>query len=146
MFYKVEANFEETIRICYTEDTSLFQFSRNSECDLNGRINKEIAALKKADASFKFYNIYNDNDKLTGYFAIETRPTLFLTTFFIMPEFRKNKQEVWDYIISHFKSDFCAGLFNVNTRAIRFFEKNGAVKILDVTVEDKPGSLFLFKR
>lgn len=138
-------NFEETIRTCYESDPSIETFSRNKDLGLEGRIEKEIESLKKTHSSFKFYEIF-DEDKLVGYFGIERKPAQFLTTFFIMPEYRKHKKKVWKFIKNHLPKTFFAGLFKVNTRAINFFEKNGGKPIAEIVWENKPSVIFKFER
>jgi hypothetical protein len=111
---------EKTIAFCYAADPELQKFSRNSECDLDERVKREVECLKKANETFKFFEIY-DGKSLVGYFGAETIPVPWLSTFY-------------------------SGLFKVNTRAIKFFEKHGGKKLTDSTTEDKPSVVFIFTR
>jgi hypothetical protein len=136
---------EKTIAFCYAADPELQKFSRNSECDLDERVKREVECLKKANETFKFFEIY-DGKSLVGYFGAETIPVPWLSTFFIMPEYRDRKDNVWEFISAHFPNVFYSGLFKVNTRAIKFFEKHGGKKLTDSTTEDKPSVVFIFTR
>lgn len=134
-----------TILECYTNDLSIQEFSRNSEHGIEDRTKLEVECLKNTDSSFQFYRILNGDD-LVGYFGIEDEPVKTLTTFFIMPKYRDNKDQVWDFIVSHLPEQFFAGLFKVNSRAIKFFEKKGGIQIGETLFENKPSVVFYFKR
>lgn len=133
----------DTVHYCYSMDQSLREFSRNSECDLDERIKREVDCLKFGDMTF--YKVYDDK-KFVGYFGYETQPILTLTTFFIMPEFRARKDEIFNYMVQDLDKTFYAGLFDVNIRAKRFFEKQGGKPIISAWVEDKPSTIYEFKR
>lgn len=134
-----------TILECYANDSGIQEFSRNAEHGLEGRTKLEVECLEHADSSFKFYKILN-GEELVGYFGTEESPVNCLTTFFIMPKYRDNKDQVWDFITSHLPEEFFAGLFKVNSRAIRFFENKGGKIIGETIAEDKPSIVFHFKR
>lgn len=138
-------NFEETIKKCYYLDPSIEEFSRNKDCTLDGRIQKEVEALNKTDSSFKFYEIF-DGECLVGYFGIERSPVQCLTTFFIVPEYRQHKKKIWKFVKSHLPRTFFAGLFKVNTRAINFYKKQGGKQIAEIMWENKPSVIFKFER
>lgn len=134
-----------TIHECYSKDPSIQAFSRNSEHGLEGRVKLEVEAANDVHESFKFYRIY-DNETLVGYFGTEEQPVNCLTTFFIMPEYRDRKDQVWNFIVSHLNGTFYAGLFKVNARAIKFFEKMGGKQVGETIAEGKPSVVFQFER
>ncbi len=143
---KRQHDFGKIIEFCYNSDSSLANFSRNNDVDLTGRIKKEIECLKNTDNSFKFYEITNENNEFVGYFGTERNPVQCLTTFFIMPEFRKDKKHIWKFIRKHFPKTFFAGLFKINTRAINFYKQNGGKEIGEIMWENKPSIVFKFER
>lgn len=146
IYRKVETkDYSDTIKSCWTIDPEIQKFSRNHNCDLDERVKREVAVTDLTSDTFKFYKLYSD-DNFVGYFGKENEPMPFLTTIFIMPEYRDRKQEIWDYIITHFPDTFYSGLFAINTRAISFFKKMGGIVIKDVIVEDKSAVVFEFRR
>jgi hypothetical protein len=86
------------------------------------------------------------DNKLVGYYGTEMYPIQCLTTFFIVPEFRKFKTIIWKYITRDFTADFISSLFKINTRAIAYLQNNGGVIINEVTGENKPVVILKFKR
>ncbi len=129
-------NFEQTIRKCYESDITMDKYSRNLE-----DIIKDLQALE----SFSFYEVY-ENNNLVGYFGKETVSFVCLTTFFILPEYRKHKKKIWKFIKNNLPRTFFSGLFEMNTRAIEFFKKNGGQVIAEGMWENKPSIIFKFER
>lgn len=143
MLKKQEANdLYDTVSYCYKLDPSLQEFSRNSECDLKERVNREVEGLQ---GPMKLYKVYNE-EKFVGYFGTEDEPFPFLCTFFILPEHRDHKDEIFNYMIQDMPQTFYAALFDVNVRAKKFYEKHGGNPIIAAWIEDKPSIIYEFKR
>ncbi len=142
---KVEVkNYKEIITECWKKDPKIQQYSRNYQCNLQDRVTLEVEALNTND-SLIFYCIYDKKNNFIGYFGIENKPFDCLTTMFILPEYRKNKDLIWDYIISHLPKHFYAGLFKINTRAINFYKNKGAKEVMNLTIENKDSILLEFR-
>ena len=134
------SDIKSTIEFCWSNDPDIQKFSRNFELDLKGRLEKELDWINKS-STIKFYKIM-DNNNFVGYYGNEGKV---LTTFFIMPEYRKQKDEVWKYISSQFDKEFFSGLYKMNTRAINFFLNQGGIKVADSEAENKPVVIFKFE-
>lgn len=139
LLQRQSSDIKETIRFCWQHDPEIKGFSRNSNDDLDVRVQKEVDCLNVEN--LKFFKI-SDGLNFVGYYGTEGKT---LSTFFIMPEYRKEKDLVWKFITSRFEKEFYAGLFNVNTRARKFFLKQGGVKIADTVTENKPAMVFKFE-
>lgn len=147
MFIKAEQkNLADTIKKCWEKDPAIQQFSRNWDCDLEERISREVECLKKAGDTFKFYEIFTEDGIFVGYYGQESYPLPWLTTIFVMPEFRKQAPQIWEFIASQFPEKFYSGLFKINVRAIKFYEKMGGRIVGKRSVEDKPAVTFIFDR
>ena len=142
---KEQKNWFNTIKKCWEADPAIVQFSRNFEHDLDTRVLLEVEALLAAGHSFKLYDVLDD-ELFLGYFGIETDPTPWLTTIFVMPEHRIRKDEIWNFILTHLPEHFFSGLFKINHRAIRYFEKKGGVIIGESMAENKPIFIFEFRK
>jgi hypothetical protein len=141
-----QSDINSTILFCYSNEPEMRLFSRNAEKPLEERVLREANWVKSASESLKFYDLYIDND-FAGYFGTENHPIQCLTTFFIMPKYRQFKNEIWDYMTSDFTGNYVAGVFKVNTRAAKFFEKQGG-KFLNefISEENHPSVVYLFTR
>lgn len=131
--YKIEStkNYYFILRYCYSNDKDLIEkFHVVAGTGLINCINKTIEDFKDMHESFKFYTIKKD-ESLFGYFGTEfINDTNFLTSFFIMPEFRnkEDSKEFWNIIFNHFDNKpFITGIYSNNTRASKWLEKNGGV-------------------
>lgn len=132
------------ITFCYNADPKIVSSGRTSGESLQDKIDLEVDCLLNTDESFKFYKIMN-KETMVGYFGTETTPINCLTTFFIMPEYRKDKKDIWSFILSSLNKPFYAGLFKANNRAIKFFENIGATMIQEVIAENEPVFIFEFR-
>lgn len=127
---------------CYHEDPSMIKYERN-----NGTLEelaiKEYSCLLFTDKSFKFY-IIKDED-LLGYFGTENiNNQEFLSIFFIRKKHRNRKIDIWNFIKSHFNGKFQAGLYSVNSRAIKFYKSVGGILVKESICENKPICIFEF--
>lgn len=140
---------EQTVSIfpailqCYSEDPSIIKYARNSGT-LEELATKEFDCLKNVDPSFKFY-LVKENGNTLGYFGLETvEKQQYLVSFFVRKSCRNKKNDIWNFVRSHFSGKFYSGLFQVNTRAIAFYESVGGKRVCDLVCEDKPACIFEF--
>lgn len=111
---------------------------------LDNCVNKTFNDLNKADPSFKFY-LLEDNNKQLGFFGKEY--SNYLTTIFIHPDYR-NKQSVskiWNLIKNEFTTPFYTAIYKKNTRALNFYLKNNGRIIREDVYENNPFVLIEFK-
>lgn len=80
------------------------------------------------DTASKVNNLYciKCYNKLVAIFGRELFEDLeFMTGFFISPEFRKHKQEIFTIMDSVFKNKYYVNIESKNKRAVTFFYNNG---------------------
>ena len=133
---ELSIDIESSIRMAYKIDETIMIYSRDLE---------DIISDLKNTESLKFYKILNEENVMVGYFGKEDYQVSCLTTFFIFPQYRKDKKDIWSFIASQMPNEFYSGLYDINTRAIRFFKESGGISINSIIVEDKPATIFKFK-
>lgn len=136
--------FYNTVHSAWTKDNQLNVMGLNYEGTLDDKVNKEVGILNQSSDCFKLYGIYDGTDYL-GYFGIDSKPSPWLSTFFIEPEFRNNKKEIWKFIVSHLPKDFKSSLYECNVRAIQFFKNQGALELVRVPYDNTVLVIFSFK-
>lgn len=130
MEYILEDNIYDSVKQCYEEDLELASkyhiLSGNNieECVLD-----TVSVLN--EPGHKFYRVY-DNNEFIGYFGSNKKVIPYLTTFFIRLKHRNKDTLVnfWNMIENYFNNDiFATGIFDKNTRAKRYLERNGGIII-----------------
>ena len=123
---------KEAITKFYSSDDDLIEkFHIIAGSGLEACIDRTVDDLKDFDVTYIF-----NKEELIGYFATETKAYItILIGFFIMPEYRKEKK-YWNEIIEALPEFALCGLYNKNTRAQRFFEKQ-EYKIINETVDGR---------
>lgn len=111
----------EMIRKCYESDKIFIEkYHELSGSSVNECINRSINDFFVNNIDI--YSLYSNN-KFVGYFG--DNKANWLVGFFIMPEMRKYKKEVWNIIESHFDGNFKMGILTKNKPAKKFFIENG---------------------
>ena len=132
---------------CYQSDNDLVnKYHVIAGSGLSSCVDRTVYDFVNNDISI--YKVV-DNKDFIGYFGEEIiEDELFLTGFFIMPQFRtsKTKDSFWNMVINHFNSDFKIGLYNNNTRAINFLEKQGCILDSEVKTQDGVGHIYKFMK
>jgi len=133
----------ELLKSCYEEDRALLeQFHIAAPADAETCARRTVEDLKNA-VDFSFFTVHKNND-LVGFYGAEHLGNLkALTSFFVRPRYRDSTDEFWSLLQAHFKGPFVSGLYNKNTRAIRFFERQGGKLVCEL--DDQDGRIYLFK-
>lgn len=88
-------------------------------------VERSLLDLQTVDPeTFRLYEITDNNDAV-GFFGTER--DCYLTTFFVKTEYRKRSHmgDIWSLVQSHFPGEFLTAIHRRNTRAAKFYEKNG---------------------
>ena len=136
-----KSDIDKVIRSCYEKDSSVYVYSQYKNESFDDIIKHERSVIGE---DLNFYKLY-DEDKFIGYFGIEDKPISTLTTFYISPEYRDRKNAIWKYMTSHLPKTFYAALYDVNTRAKRFFDNQGAKVIKTGLIDNKPSTIYMFE-
>jgi len=89
--------------------------------------------LKDLQESNVEIHLIKKKEKVIGYYGLELTPYMdSLTGFFLTPENRTKEdiENFWTEVHSKFNRDFFVGLYDKNTRAIKFIEKESSFKTL----------------
>ncbi len=86
--------------------------------------------------------LFERDSRIIGYYGIQGTT---LTGFFIKPEDRNKEiiSEFWNEVQSNFTKDYYCGLYNRNTRAIKFIRKKS---IEEYPIKELDGIFFKIKR
>jgi len=129
---------KRVIADCYKTDNELIEkYHKLSPTTFGEAVLYTVGALTEIKNELEFFELYCDNE-FCGYFAIQAEK--FLVGFFILPKFR-NKEvmlKFWRIVKSKFKRDIFCGLYEHNTRAIKFLKKTGFTLFNEV----EPNMLF----
>lgn len=135
----------ETVEECFGSDQALIStFHIYSGRPLGECVDKTVSDLNKAETTFQFYQV-KEGPKLAGFFGIERG--YYLTTIFIHPDYRAKDKigQVWELIASHFPEEFYTAVFSKNTRAVKFYTRNGAVHS-ESTADGHPITIFKLRK
>ncbi len=107
-------------------------------------VNKTMLDLKEQTyPDFKFYIVQKDNN-FVGYFGQELNGS-YLTTIFIAPEYRKNKEEFLKSIYPYMQEKFESAIYSKNVPCMKFFNKIGTEK-KRLMINDNEATLFEFNK
>lgn len=143
--FKVEetSNYLIYIQTAYEADPDLItKWHVIAGSSLNKCVDRTVADLASFDR-LKFYVVHEDG-KFSGYFGTEFNGA-FLSTLFVMPNFRKKKDEFWAEIEYKVTKKFWAGIFSKNTPCMRFYAKHGKVEVKGM-MPDGEVTVFEFER
>lgn len=140
-------DYKNILKECFESDNDFVSKWHNEAGNgLESCINKTYSDLKCLN--LKFYSLYNSND-LVGYFGKElVGSVLFLTGFFIKPEYRNNKyiKIFWDTVHKEFEGKtFFVGIYDKNIPAKKFLIRNGLEEFMNVNVNNIITIIFRFK-
>lgn len=147
--YLIESSLsKDVLHECFLSDKDLLEkYHVASGSGLEGCVDKTFDDLTGSHSSFKFYHIKNDNE-LVGFFGNETVDNVeFLTSIFVKPSFRNKESmsKAWSLITDHFDNKpFISGIYAKNTRAAKFFERNGGKVVEYLIVNNHPVILYGF--
>lgn len=131
-----------TLTTSFSSDKSFEKFHRNGHVTVDERVKREITDLNEIP-NLRIYEVYDLYGSFVGYFGIDRN--IILCTFFIMPDFRFNKVEVWNFMISHLPKPFFAGTMDFNFRAVKFLESRGGKEITKIPKEKGSALIFMFQ-
>lgn len=147
---KPNADFDDVVLKCFATDPAFVdKYHIAAGSGLAGCADRTIGDLKKMHSSFEFFEIY-DGDKLAGFIGTEDLPEMqILSTFFMMPEYRTRKgmSDFWRHIrANHFNNGpFFSGIYEKNSRAVKFFLYKGGQEVARVKHEGTYGLVFFFE-
>lgn len=115
----------EVITSAFASDNSLINnWHIVSGSGLSSCVENTVNVLtNESHSDFEFFTI-TEEDKFVGYFGREANGSI-LSTFFIAPDYRSQKDSVWSEICSHMEPKFASGIYNKNRPCIKFYETKG---------------------
>lgn len=119
-----QKQFEEAIKIAFTEDRLIFQFyDNNVKVETVEDIVKDIVRKVSHFTGATLMGIYEGNE-LIGYFVYRGR---ILISFAMAMKYRVRKylRDFFNIINKELKKDFVAYIWKKNIRAIKWLQKNG---------------------
>lgn len=125
-------NFKSVLSECFSTDPILVEKYHISAGEgLEACVEKTFEDLMKANVSF--YVVSSEKETI-GFFGIEHIDNYkALTGFFIKPEYRSLKKDFWKTIQKTMDNkSFLCGVYNKNTRAIKFLKEMGGIPALSV--------------
>lgn len=146
--YKETINIVPALTVCFATDKELLdKYHIEAPADLNTCVARTYFDLQKAK-NFKFFVIgcTEDISGIVGFFGKETIDGInFLTSFFIKPQFRHRDMMdfLWTAIEEELGIDFFTALYEKNTRAKKFLERNG-MKLIGVKEIEKNINALIF--
>ncbi len=131
MYYLEATNYKEFLFECFGTDPELIEkWHIESGTNLETCVERTFKDLQ--NNKVKFY-ILIDNNNLIGYFGKEeNNNSLYLTGFFIKPEFRTKEivKKFWNCVNTEFMGDtFYCGIYKKNEPAYNFLLKNEGIKV-----------------
>lgn len=130
MYYIEANNYKDYLTECFATDKDLIQkWHIESGTDLETCVNRTFNDLQENNV--KFF-VLLENNHLIGYFGKElNNNSLYLTGFFIKPEFRtkENIRKFWDCINTEFMGGtFFCGVYKKNIPALNFLRRNEGIE------------------
>ena len=143
MYTRKINDIENLIYECYSLDNKLTNdYCRRRKEGFAACCNDSITLLK--DPNVEVFGIF-DEGEFVGYFAVGTvKNEKELPGFFIVPEYRNRKNEVWNVIVKHMDGTFYNAIYINNKPAIEFCRKRGK-EINSVDYENETHVIFEFK-
>ncbi len=135
---------EPIIREAYASDQALLdKWHIISGSGLDACVKDTITALTKETYPDFAFHVLEDNGLFVGYFGNEADRS-YLNTFFIAPEQRSRKLEIWQAVVGAMEPAFLSAIYSKNTPCMRFYEKMGK-PIQTFRVPGRKESVTLFK-
>lgn len=121
------SDIKSTLEDCFATDLDLLnRYHIEAPAPLFKCVDRTYSDLLACDKII-YYNVF-EKDKLIGYFCKEEyKESFYLTGFFLKPEYRiwETKKEFWSIINEKMAGRFYAGIYEKNTRAMKFLSKMG---------------------
>ena len=142
MEYQVVPDIKAILEECFATDLDLLnRYHIEAPAPLVTCVNRTYKDLMSCP-EIVFYKIF-DLSRLIGYFCKETDKygNKYLTGFFLKPEYRNWDyiKEFWSIVNKEIGEDYSVGLYEKNSRAVKFIERSGGkffFKGVDVTGND----------
>lgn len=137
MVYKKEFDIRSVLKECFETDPKFYEvYNCKSPYSLEECIESNLKDYTKGTSDSFTFNKVTEYGKLIGYFGAETVDGVnAMTGFFIIPKYRKRKNEFIELVKRYFNSDpFLVGVYSVNIRAVNWL--NGIGKIHTVNTNN----------
>lgn len=134
----LETDYTKIFTECWKTDPSIYTTWHETPGTLEECVKKTVDELIESKEQYdllRFYKIELDN-QLIGFYGTEGR---YLTTIFIVPEFRKEyRSQIWNMIKEDLGDNFMTALYTKNIRAIKFMLKNGGMPVKTGNFKNEP--------
>lgn len=147
MDYEKVSDLKDILEECFATDLDLLnRYHIEAPAILSTCVKRTYDDLMACD-DIVFYKVF-ENNNLIGYFCKEKDKydNKYLTGFFLKPVYRKSEyvKRFWDIVDKEIGEDYLIGLYEKNSRAVKFVERGGG-EVFFRGVDDKGNGFVSYK-